>query len=185
MKHSITANIRHAPLVLVAALVAGTLTPEARADEQPETPLTMIVLKDTAYGISIASGNYQRAISKLTASVSSGRDKFATYNNLCVAYAKSKDLESALQACDAALAAVKERDYGSRSRYRGYDQRYAQYQADMAVALSNRGVLLAVGGDESAAAKAFEDALSLDTRYSSNIAGNLDRMESRVLPDSA
>lgn len=185
MKHSITAKIRHAPLVLGATLIASMLTVQAQADEQPDTPLTMIVLKDTAYGTSIALGNYQRAISKLTASVKGGRDKFATYNNLCVAYAKSKDLTSALEACDAALAVVKKRDISTKARNRGYDQRYAQYQADLAVALSNRGVLLAVDGKDAAAAQAFEDALNLDTRYSSNIEGNLSRLETKALPDSA
>lgn len=185
MKHSMTAVLRHAPLVLGATLVTGMLTAQAVAEEQTETPLTMIVLKDTAYGISIASGNYQRAISKLTASVDKGRSKFATYNNLCVAYAKAKELDNAIDACDAALAAVKKRESSYMPKSRGYDLSYAQYQADLAVALSNRGVLLAVAGNESAATQAFEDAISLDTKYSSNIEGNLERLESRAVPDSA
>jgi len=185
MKISITAKLRHAPLLLGASIVAGMLTVQALADEQQLTPLTMIIMKDTAYGRSIASGDYQRAISKLTTAATGGRDKFSTYNNLCVAYAKSKDFDNALEACDAALAAVKGRKYSTLASNRAYDKRYAQYQADLAVALSNRGVLLAVAGKESDATQAFEDALSLDTRYSSNIEGNLSRMESDAIQDPA
>jgi|GEM_PF-1891425 len=185
MKYSITAVLRRAPLVLGATLVSGMLAEQAVAGEQVETPLTMIVLKDAAYGRSITSGDYQRAISKLSASANSGRSQFATYNNLCVAYAKARDLDNAIDACDAALAAVKKRESSSLAKSRGYDLGHAQYQADLAVALSNRGVLLAIEGKESAATEAFEDALSLDTRYSSNIEGNLARLASRALPDSA
>jgi hypothetical protein len=70
------------------------------------TGYKMAVISDESQGRAILSGDYDRAIGKMTNKPLRFRGRFATSNNLCVAYAKTKDLQKAIQACDAAVADV-------------------------------------------------------------------------------
>lgn len=110
--------------------------------------------------------------------------EFAEQTNLCVAYTKIRDVEKASTACDAAVAQMKEQeDRASRSR----SERSAEvraYRSDLAVALSNRGVLLAATGDAELARKDFRAAMALQTRVASIVEGNLQRLQQHGAPDA-
>jgi len=108
---------------------------------------TMAVMSETAYGARIMAGNYAQAIEKINQKA--GRyDAFSKGTNLCVAYTKSGELDLAEAACEAAVIAA-----GSQDR-------------NLAIALSNRGVLHAVKGQSEQAREDFDAALALDTSLS-------------------
>lgn len=123
---------------------------------------TMTVLRDTAYGVKIMEQDYEQAIDKINQR--SGRyDKFSKGTNLCVAYTKSGELDLADEACNAAVVAASnaklDRPSGAFSN--------AVYEArlrNLAIALSNRGVLHAVTGKSEKARDDFDAALALETR---------------------
>jgi tetratricopeptide (TPR) repeat protein len=104
----------------------------------------MAVISDESQGRAILSGDYDTAISKMT--------------NLCVAYAKTKDLQKAIQACDAAVADVTSQV--SKNRLMA-NNKHPAMRRDLAIALSNRAVLFAIQGDLEMAQVGFKEAIKL------------------------
>lgn len=97
----------------------------------------MAAITDQAYGDHVLAGDYGTAIARL-----SGRSRrFEARTNLCVAYALSGELEAADRACADALA-ISER----RARDGQASQQRAEHR-DLAIALSNHGVVRAMRGD--------------------------------------
>ena len=135
----------------------------------------MSVFSDAAQGSKILSGKYENAITNMTAKNAPSERQVDLQTNLCVAYAKSGQLEAAELACDKAVIAAKRLKRstsssfadGTPTRIRG---RY------LAIALSNRGVLRAVSGDLEAAKQDFDEALAQRSRISS-IEANLAKLE--------
>lgn len=161
--------------LLCALLTTPIISGTTLAHEDVSEPFTMAVITDTALGDRVQSGRYEQAISKLTGSRIHSFDKFARQNNLCVAYAKTVDLTNAVAACDAAIAKVREREELAHKRPRRSHAARA-YRSDLAIALSNRGVLLAVQGDIDEAKEAFEAAIELKSGISRIAARNLERL---------
>ena len=175
-------KLKRALLVTGAVLVGAVFSAPTAAGETPTSAYTMTVIKDEAYGNRVTSGEYEQAISKITHGGVRTRDRFADQVNLCVAYAKSKDLESANAACDAALARLKQQE--RRATRNKKNLLYHDYQSNLALALSNRGVLHAVSGKSERAKADFAAAIELQTRISRIARGNLERLERSALPDA-
>ncbi|MDJ0792672.1 MAG: hypothetical protein QNI98_00405 [Woeseiaceae bacterium] len=163
---------------VLSAVALAILAPVATlADDQSAMPFQMGVVEDQAYGRSIQSGKYELAIGKLTRPGRFSRGAFPSQNNLCVAYVKTSNLEKAAAACNAAVNESKAREKrATKKSPRSTESR--AYRSDLAVALSNRGVLRAVSGDASNARADFHAALELDTRYATFATNNLQRLDS-------
>ena len=152
-----TTIVSLAPLAMLAAtLLAG---PTNAGEKEPA--YTMTVFSDTGYGRKVTRGKYAEAIEKITAPSYRLRDKFESKHNLCVAYAKSGDLDNAAQSCDAAIALMRGKLSRMSRTTRKVFLEELSYDAYLAMALSNRGVLYALNGDRDRARSDFQEALEL------------------------
>lgn len=166
---------RYATAIMCTLSFFPLLPPAVSADDIAAAPFTMAVLTNEAYGTRVISGKYEQVIDRLTRGGARATDGFAEQTNLCVAYTKITDLTGAIAACEAAIAAVKEREFLARRRSKHSAVALA-YRSDLAIALSNHGVLLAVQGAVDEARATFEAAIALDARASGIAARNLDRL---------
>lgn len=141
-------------------LLALLMSPAARAE--PESPkFAMMVVEDAAAGNDILNGSIDSATRKLAAMKGKKRKGFATHTNTCVAYLKAKQVAKASEACDEALSFARAQMYALGSKRRKNKLRAHQVQFELAVALSNQGVLLAVTGETERAMQAFDSAAEL------------------------
>lgn len=147
-------------LALMAVLAAALLAAPAHAGDS-EPAYTMAVFSDTSYGRKVTSGEYAEAIDRITARKYRRRNAFEAKTNLCVAYLKSGDLDNAAQSCDAAIALIREKRDKVTGMSRKVFPEELGYDAYLAMALSNRGVLYAVSGDRERARTDFEEAIDL------------------------
>lgn len=144
-------------LTLSLAAFAGTV----QAADPDIKPFAMTVYEDSAYGHSILNGKFDRAIEKLSAnSKATSIAKNAT--NLCVAYAKSRELDKAIAACDIAVAELTSKKLSMDKHPNRQVEFRASMLAELSIALSNRGVLFAVKGEHEKARKSFLTAIQLD-----------------------
>ncbi|NNF40338.1 MAG: hypothetical protein HKN64_03085 [Woeseiaceae bacterium] len=159
-----------------AVLLAVTVATPALAHEPEVAPFTMGVIQNDAFGAKVHSGKYEQAIERITRRGNRSPQGFAEQVNLCVAYAKTRALEKAINACDAAVQRAEERT--SRLAHSGRSPEASAYRTDLALALSNRGVLMAATGHHDVAEQNFEKALELNTSLTKLVAGNLARLDS-------
>jgi len=175
---------RRALAVVGALIFSSTLTAPAIADRPTSMPYKMTVIEDAAYGRKVTSGDYEQAIRKITDDGTRSSGRFADQVNLCVAYAKSTDLQRAGKACNAAIAHLRKQERRATRDRSKSNPVFRRYQRDLAVALSNRGVLLAVSGDAEKAREDFAAAIELQTRVSSIARSNLERLEQSAVPEA-
>lgn len=146
----------------VIAMLTAPLAALAATDLSSPA-FTMTVFDDTSSGRKVVVGQYSAAIEDVNSSGRSADNNFELLTSLCVAYAKSGDLEKASSSCDAAIARVVKRKRAiirnAQSRGLGA-QIYSRY---LAVALANRGVLYAAAGQRQLAREKFEQALEMKT----------------------
>jgi tetratricopeptide (TPR) repeat protein len=162
--------------VLAALLVAATTSVPALADDDQTTPFTMAVIIGGAEGDKVEAGHYEKAIDRITRNGRRMPRHFAGQVNLCVAYTKTHEIQKANVACEAAIAELKKQD-SRMSRIRNdRNMELRAYKADLALALSNRGVLLAATGDTERARRDFQAALELRTGESWIFENNLRRV---------
>lgn len=153
----------------VASLLIVLAGPLVHAAEKMPA-YVMTVIADKAQGEQVVSGEYREAIAAITSPHKRHKDAFAVSNNLCVAYTKSNDLAKANQSCAEALR---------MSKYKiGQWYEVARMRNDQALALSNRGVIRAISGDEDGARKDFEQAIKLGKHLGAP-AENLARLNSQ------
>lgn len=142
-----TIQTKTAALVSACVIAGNILSTSVQAHElaaeSPASRYKMAAVIDRARGNVVLAGNYEKAIEVLDSK--SGK-RFASSTNLCVAYTMTGDLEKADIECDAALTLSE----GSAVR------------RDIAVALSNHGVVKAVRGDVKGAEQDFTRALEID-----------------------
>jgi len=165
-------------LIKRAALVAafGVLGTTAAAEEQAPK-FTMTVISDGSGSGKVLKGYYASAVDRITAAKKARPSNFASLTNLCVAYTKLGELDRADETCEAAVQLVVERRDGRSRAAKRDDAITAADKADLAVALSNRGVLRAARGDWDRAFDDFQASLELDAGLSA--AGiNLARLDS-------
>lgn len=176
MKNSYDLKPKHKYRALAAVCVAAALSSHASAEDLPDAPLTMAVISDDAYGKAVTKGEYEQVIDRITKNGRRIAKRFAEQTNLCVAYTKSNDIEKARIACDAAISSVERRGVRAATGSWHYGAAVHAYQSDLAVALSNRGVLLAAIGDADLAERDFVAAIELETALTSTIENNLERL---------
>jgi tetratricopeptide (TPR) repeat protein len=154
--------------------LAGTL--QAAETDSEVKPYSMTVHVDRTYGHSILKGRVDKAIAKLSAN-----PKIATSpedaTNLCVAYAKVKDLDKALAACDVAVSTLTSKKMAMDKHPNRYEEMRASVQTDLSIALSNQGVLFAVKGEHDRARENFLTAIQLE-HDRSKAQENLERLNS-------
>lgn len=143
--------------VCLLILVSGVSGRVVQAEQLP-LPYVMTVFSGQAQGELVLDGDYERAIRNIESAKESSF-AFATSNNLCVALTKAGELEKAFEACDAAVVKAAH-DVGIVSFY----ERGKRY-IDRAVALTNRGVVRAVSGDEEGAGRDFAEAARLSREF--------------------
>ena len=151
--------------LIVTTTALAAISADTLAQESDVPPYEMTVLLDQAQGNAIASGSFERAIRKLSGSAKTA-NQHVTLTNLCVAYAKTKQVDSALQACDAAIDLLKAKQ---ADQYFGHPRKASRervLQSDLSIVLSNRGVLFAVTGDYERARESFEAAIELPANRS-------------------
>ena len=141
-------------LLLTAGLASGTASLAHSELENFE----MTVVTDAAFGHKVMDGELDAAIKSIEASHSRPSSEFFAQNNLCVAYTKSGQFSDAEMACDAAISKTLSGRQLKLAENGPAERRYA------AIALSNRGVLHALMGDEGRAAADFTAAVKLRAR---------------------
>lgn len=184
MNRSDEMKLKRGIAALGALLVVATISSPASAKEPGATPFTMAVVVDDAYGRAIVSGKFDKAIQRITAGGHRSPDRFSHQNNLCVAYAKTKETEKARAACDAAIALAKTRESRATKKNSERSLIVRASRSDLAVALSNRGVLRAATGDEELARDDFVTAINFQTDFSKTVAANLNRLDKMQAPDA-
>lgn len=145
-------KMQHA-VALTGCLVAAlpSISHAAEREQVTVTGYQMTAITDRAYGQHIIEGDYATVIERLA-----GRSRrFEATTNLCVAYTLSGQLEQAGRACAEALAISERNAKDAHGMYSGADRR------DLAVALSNRGVVLAISGDVIGAVENFSRAVEM------------------------
>lgn len=160
-----------------AAIAALTVSVCSYAGETKPAYI-MTAYLDSAHGRKVVNGQYARAIDKITTSSARRASTFESKANLCVAYANTGDYDSATEVCDEALAKVRQRVGNKPTRELPRIDRI-----DLAIALTNRGVLHALTGDLQRARVAFLEARELKARRSV-VDSNLDRLRDSELSDT-
>ena len=161
----------------VVLLVAAIHSSPASAHDSEETPFAMAVIKNDAFGSKVTSGKYEQAISRITRNGRRTPTSFAAQVNLCVAYVKTKSIDKAKSACDAAIAEAKEHESRVANFSRKRSPEALAYRTDLALALSNRGVLMAATGNYDVAERDFRTAIELETSLTAFVANNLERLD--------
>ena len=160
-------------IVPLVALFAVSYTGAAFADKT-EPKYTMTVYSDSRYGMRVLNGDLDKAIESISVSKRNRRGEFESKTNLCVAHTKKGELEAARSVCDAAVSTARQ-DVSIRKTSRASDFAAAR-ERQLAVALSNRGVLRVVDGDTALAKADFEEAEALYSGFSAPKI-NLSRLE--------
>jgi tetratricopeptide (TPR) repeat protein len=133
----------------------------------------MTVIADSKQGKQVVDGRYDQAIEWIESR--SGRS-FDANTNLCVAYTKSGALDEAQESCEAAIAEGR-RPYQSGARaalHNSVNESVAR--TNLALALSNRGVLYAAQLKPELAKESFVEAIELGSRLAAP-KQNLARLE--------
>ena len=144
-------------LVFATTCVLGT----AALAEEPK--YTMAVISDQSYGKKVIAGDYDSAIELVTSKKQRGANVFPASMNLCVAYTKKGELDMAEQACETAVTEARANVARKRRNALGSTYGTVAPLRDLALALSNRGVLRAAQGETDRARADFSEAVSLDT----------------------
>ena len=151
-------HARHIAGSCLAILLSfGSLNAAAATDEPY---YTVGVISDAAKGRTILAEKYDWAITRLEAKDASGINGFYVANNLCVAYLKSGQFESAALACDTAVTRMKILLDSRHGRYAAASEGHP-FRRYLALALSNRGVALVMNGTPKLARDDFAAALEL------------------------
>lgn len=163
---------------ILGAMLGLLCVLSAQAGETPHDAFVMTVYSDSAHGTAILDGQSAEVVSKLADQSGDGSRDLAEQVNLCVAFTKTKQLEKATAACDDAVAmSVREaRRLDRTGRFGRRTTRVAD--TGRAIALTNRGVLYAIAGDEDKARVMFEMALLLKSQEKS-ASTNLAHLERR------
>jgi len=143
------------PLTAVATATIAMLLTVSAAAEETAAGFEMAVIQDVAYGTEIVAGNFRAAILGINSERSRAEDAFATRNNLCVALTMNSKFEKALPECNEAIAISVER-LKVQKRFG-----YIAGTRNLAIALSNRGVLRLLIGETELARDDFHEARML------------------------
>ncbi len=142
------------------AFSALAFSVSAGAAEQ-QSAYTMTAISNASFGEEVTVGKYEKAIEKITAPSYKTKTSFSAATNLCVAYTKTGDLDLASKNCDMALEKTRARVKSGRSSVLTKAIGFGRTPTDLAIALSNRGVLHAVQGEMDLARQVFLEAIDV------------------------
>lgn len=163
--------------IITVLIGLPALTGQAARADGIEQGYEMSAVANREHGDDVLAGRYQKAITlnrTYARSILRNSDPervfpYPVSTNLCVAHAMIGKLDEAGAYCD---AAVKAAEIGAESGHR----KDIDYRDEWATALSNRGVLRALSGDEAGARADFASAMSLSSEWKVP-AANLARLE--------
>jgi hypothetical protein len=139
-------------------IAASSILFVAAAQAANAGPMVLTAYSNGAGGMSLTSGKYDAALAEIKKDRASSSMLFsAKTNNLCVAYAVTKQLTEAKSACDAAVKAAK---YDKLSAQR-YSPGSSRENAYVALAYTNRAVVHMMAKDEASAKSDLARAKSL------------------------
>lgn len=168
LSRSIERNARKTAVAFALSALAFSVS--AGADEQ-KIPYTMTAITDASFGSHVTAGDYETAIQRISAPTFNRQASFESKTNLCVAYTKSARIEEATAVCEAAVSRLRRMSSVEMSR------------TDLAIALSNRGVLRAVKGETDLARKDFQEAIDLRSGLAAPET-NLARLDSEIFAET-
>jgi len=113
--------------------------------------------------VAIACSAAILVIRKLRLSKAGGLEGHYAATNLCVAYLKVGAMDNAEEACDLAVASIREVIATNSGGYPNSGKSHA-YRTFLAAALSNRGVFFAVNDRPELARKDFHAAIDVNSR---------------------
>lgn len=142
-------SLRPKCALFTLSLIAAALTVQPALAGSFE----MSVILDRAHGDLVQQGDYQNAIAQIAHG--DQRMPFAASNNLCVAQTKLDDFAEAALSCDIAVQLA---GFAAENGHRTD----VDYVTELAIALSNRGVLRAHTGDAAGAEEDFRKAVELE-----------------------
>ena len=157
-------------LLTISLLAASPVGAHDRQDV-----FEMTVIRDAAFGSKVVSGKHDEAIERINALKVREPERFFVNTNLCVAYTMTREFDAAATACDDALADLADPSATLPASRERIVRRYR------AMALSNRGVLRAVTGDDRSARQDFNAAVALEAGVSAPVR-NLAYLETREAP---
>ena len=167
-----------APRKIAALLAALVFASPANADEEAQK-FEMTVIRDAAHGGKVLFGKHNEAIERINSGKTRVSETFYADTNLCVAYTLSAKFDDAETACDRALTDVTEAS--AKTRITKDERALRRYYA---LALSNRGVLRALDGNQQHAEQDFAVAMALDTGVTAP-GNNLQRLRTRSTENAA
>lgn len=163
------------PMTVCALLLSCLLVPATTNAQSSKPVFGMAVFLSSHFGPEIESGKVDAAIEALESEEPADPDDYERSSNLCVAYIKAKDLQKATNACDEAVRQVQNQtDSLAEKKFVPRKKRVA-LKEDLAVALSNQGVVTALNGDLEQAEKLFQESIELVSR-DKMVKGNLERL---------
>lgn len=149
-------------LAKLIALTALTISAGQAFAETDANRFTISFISDAAQGRILSHEKYAAAIERLQRTRVGGINGFFAANNLCVAYLKTGDLDSAEKTCTKAVDQIQSiRRSNKRTGYHAFIGN--NYDTLRAIALSNRGVLYAVNDELDMARDAFNAALDIES----------------------
>lgn len=148
---------------MMKALVCASLV-FAAPGQADETNYSVSVIRDAAHGQLVLEGEYEAAIQNLGESEAVGLEAFYASTNLCVAYLKTGKVTMAKESCDAAVAEIESALQIRETSYGLFTATSRQRRAFLAIALTNRGVVQAMAGQESLAEADFLAAIDIRSR---------------------
>lgn len=133
--------------------------------ELTPTAYTMSVIENHSEARDVLRGEYSRVTESRDTSTTFVGNSFSMQTNLCVAYTKTGEFDSAKAACETAVELTRKSLRRSRHQQSiSYSQR--SYRRDLALALSNRGVLRVFSGEAEMAQQDFIEANRLKSGLS-------------------
>jgi tetratricopeptide (TPR) repeat protein len=144
--------------------------------EEQQVSYTLTAISNASFGQQVTTGEYDHAIDKITSPGFNERNSFEAKTNLCIAYLKTGAVGVATETCDDAVAKSQKRMRFDGSNSISSIASDSRRKTDLALALSNRGVLRAVKGELELAREDFLQAIDLDTGLSAPTV-NLARLE--------
>ena len=149
---------------LMKTLAFGSILFGAAVASAEETGYSVSVIKDAAYGALILDENYEAAIKELEQVEAEGLEAFYAATNLCIAYLKTGELPEAKENCDIAVQEIETVLDTWVPNHALYPENQRQRRGFLAIALTNRGVVQAVDGNESLAKADFLAATQVRSR---------------------
>lgn len=145
------------------ALVLAAFTITA-ASAHAGTPYAFTAIDFSRSGADVVDGQYEAAINRINRKTDADRS-FSDNTNLCIAYAQSHDVASAISYCDRAVEIARAGNGMPRVANWVSSAGRGARNLDLAIALSNRSVAHIINGDHDLAASDLSEAKELRVRF--------------------